>query len=872
VYDWESWLSVLWHQRLQNIPDAPLLLTSLQERVVWKKIAGGFASDPDAIARLALNAWKLLSDFNAHGERGKSWGPGASDPEVFRGWASTFESECRSNRWLSRSNLTSMLAESIREKTIELPPEVLLLGFDRLTPAQQSLANSIRTAGTIVSELGSPPKATPLQLIQARDLRDELTICAWWLRKTLEENPWASVAVIGQGIDEMRGEIDRIFRAILMPGSAGVESNDAMPFEFSMGVPLADVPLVKAALLILRWLVGPLEQPSISWLMISGFLAASDEDLLDMARFDAELRERNRLAPATSLEAFLRYNPPRASPAVRQFRARLQALRLDAQSHRVNLRRRTFPEWISVAEALLRRLQWPGARPLESPEFQARARWERLTAEVAALGFDGARVGWAEFVTLLDRYAAETIFAPESRGAPIQIMGPLESAGQHFGALWFLGLDDLHWPPRGEPNQLLPLWLQRKARMPHATIGEDWALNLAITQRLASSAPECVFSHAVHDETGELRPSTLLNDALQSPPPACSSERLRASLQAPALPQHHRRTEPIEDASSIPWPREIPAGGAEVLKRQSACAFQSFAVSRLGAEELNASERGLTPRDRGNIVHDVMNAFWSKPNPQGTPMSTRSDLLNAKASGSLSGILNFHIAEVFRKRQAPGRDGEWSDAYLQIEQERLRSVLLRWLDYETTRTDFTVEACEKQCDANIDGLQLRLRVDRIDQVEGGRLILDYKTGEVSLAMWKSERPDEPQLPLYAVCGQIDSLRGVLFAQVHAGESFPVGRVEDAQKTVQRDLPKQSGLIKYPLDDGVLSEWTNALRNLADQFLAGEAAVAPKFYPNTCRYCSLASLCRVAETAVPIEAADESAAEENQRIEEDSIDD
>jgi len=872
IHDWESWQSILWQQRLQNIPDAPLLLTPLQERVVWKKIARDVASDSGAVAKLALKAWELLSGFNAHGERNRSWGAAASsDAEVFRGWAFTFDRECRTNRWLSRGSLTSLLAESISQGAIELPPEVLLIGLDRLMPVQQDLIDAARTAGAVVGEFEPLPSPGSQQLVQAIDVRDEIVTCAWWLRRKLEENPAASIAVVVPGAEEIRGEIRRIFRAVLMPESDGIESNEAMPFEFSLGVPLATVPPVKAALLSLRWLVESLDQVAISWLAISGFLAAGGEDLLEMAEFDAELRKRGQLPPEASLEAFLRYSPRLASPAVRQFRSRLRAVRSEAESEGVTSRRRTFPEWIAVTEVLLRLLQWPGARTLASVEFQARARWERLIGEVAALGFDGARVGWPEFVNVLEHYAEETIFAPESRGTPIQIMGPLESAGQNFHALWFLGADDRHWPAISQPNPLLPLWLQRKAGMPHASTNEDWALHLAIVQRLASSAAECVFSHALRDETGDLRTSAVLKEALRSPLRVCSSEQLRATLQVPASLPHRRRAELFEDTSSIPWPTEVPAGGAEILKRQSACAFQSFAMRRLGAEELDKPERGLTPRDRGNIVHEVMSAFWSGPGPGGATLKTRSHLFNAKVNGSLPEILDFHIAEVFRQNRAAYRDSEWSQAYFQVERERLRTVLLQWLDYEITRTEFSVDACEKDSDAEINGLQLRLRVDRIDQVDGGRLILDYKTGNVSPAMWSGERPDDPQLPLYAIHGQVEDLRGVLFAQVRAGETSLIGRAQDAKKTIQRDLPSQSGLVKNPLNEETLSEWTEALRSLADQFLAGDAAVEPKAYPNTCRYCPLPALCRVAETFIPIEAAAEAVAEENEAIEEDSID-
>ena len=128
------------------------------------------------------------------------------------------------------------------------------------------------------------------------------------------------------------------------------------------------------------------------------------------------------------------------------------------------------------------------------------------------------------------------------------------------------------------------------------------------------------------------------------------------------------------------------------------------------------------------------------------------------------------------------------------------------LTHEMERVPFTVEEHEKDFLAQINGLQLNLRVDRIDRVDGGRLILDYKTGKVSPAMWDGERPDEPQLPLYGIHGPVDDLRGVLFAQVRAGDMEFRGRVEDATKTLSKDLDNRSALVSNPLTQEALDEW------------------------------------------------------------------
>ena len=75
--------------------------------------------------------------------------------------------------------------------------------------------------------------------------------------------------------------------------------------------------------------------------------------------------------------------------------------------------------------------------PLQSEDFQLQARWSQLLDSVSELAFDGGKVGYGEFLEVLERQAKQTIFAPESRDAPVQILGPLEAAGLTFDASGF---------------------------------------------------------------------------------------------------------------------------------------------------------------------------------------------------------------------------------------------------------------------------------------------------------------------------------------------------------------------------------------------------------------------------------------------------
>ena len=119
-------------------------------------------------------------------------------------------------------------------------------------------------------------------------------------------------------------------------------------------------------------------------------------------------------------------------------------------------------EWADKIPQLLDAMGWPGQQSRASAEFQAQRRWQQALDTAASLGFDGRRVHWNEFLSILDRTLQEILFAPQSLDAPIQIAGPAESAGLTADAIWFLGADEGSWPAVGSMHPCCPLTFSEK--------------------------------------------------------------------------------------------------------------------------------------------------------------------------------------------------------------------------------------------------------------------------------------------------------------------------------------------------------------------------------------------------------------------------
>ena len=132
----------------------------------------------------------------------------------------------------------------------------------------------------------------------------------------------------------------------------------------------------------------------------------------------------------------------------------------------------------------------------------------------------------------------------------------------------------------------------------------------------------------------------------------------------------------------------------------------------------------------------------------------------------------------------------WDAAYLQVLRDRLQSLLSGWLELEMNRSmPFEVRLSEKDFkDVRVGPLRLDVRMDRIDKVEGGEVLIDYKTGAAEPKEWLTERPDAPQLPLYAIVPRDEPLQGVAFGLVRPGNlrgmkgfGASAGRAADAER-------------------------------------------------------------------------------------------
>jgi ATP-dependent helicase/DNAse subunit B len=171
---------------------------------------------------------------------------------------------------------------------------------------------------------------------------------------------------------------------------------------------------------------------------------------------------------------------------------------------------------------------------------------------------------------------------------------------------------------------------------------------------------------------------------------------------------------------------------------------------------------------------------------------------------------------------------------------------------EKNRPDFKVMSVEQKREVKIGPLELTLRIDRIDQLsDGSHLIIDYKTSKNnSLKYWFTERPDEPQLPLYCITHSAET-GGIAFAEIQA-KTFSLKGISKNALDIKTMIPfHKVNFAENKTWNEQLQSWQHILEKMSHDFYQGVASVDPKNPAETCQYCDLQSLCRIHEKRVKV---------------------
>jgi len=823
---WSAWCRRQWREIVFQKELSTLALNSYQQQWLWQQII-----QASPVAKTLLQTIQTASQASQAYALCKAWCipvfPDATylndDAYAFKSWVLEYEKRLKESDWIDDANLPDSLTEQINKQK-DCDERIALLGFDDITPQQQKLIDALKSKGAEVVEITPDKRNKTVSVGAFADTRAEINSAANWARQILIDEPTASIGIVTPGLKPQRQAFVYGFDEVLNTEQLLGHDEKHKPYTISLGRPLAHYPLIHTALTILSLGKRKIPLNGLSSLLRSAFIKGANHERIERANFDARLREIGEQTLSLTTVFSIETHHCNEHQQCHEFIENLKAFDIHYLSCS---KKQTMHAWAKTFSDLLKQFSWPGERTPNSDEYQTIAAWQDALTQFATLDNVLKPVNYTTALGQLTRIINDISFQPETIETPIQILGTTGAAGMQFDYLWIMGLHDQVWPQVLQPNPFIPLNLQREVKLPHASADKQLALTRQLTDNLVQSARIVVMSYPQHDGDRSLRASPIIQPFIEN------STALNIHYQTDYKKQvldSQQLEKFIDDTAPAIAKGQSVSGGTAIFKDQAACPFRSFARHRLYAKGLETTGIGLSPAERGTLVHNALQYLWQRLKD--------SDNLAQRSDEELVKTINTAVIQAI-KQQIKQQPETFTERFTQLEQQRLVQLLGEWLEIEKDRTAFKVKTTEQWHTVTFNDFKIHLRIDRIDELANGRLIIiDYKTGQARISDWDTDRPNDPQLPFYAITSQ-GEIAALVFARVKRGvlQFVGVAKDDDLIPRVKPDPEKQW--------TDMITDWETVLIQLANEFREGKAAVTPKdIY--ACRYCDLHAFCRIHE--------------------------
>lgn len=833
------WLDQLYIYCAEQMSDFPRLLNSLQEQQLWQQIL-----EQDEHVFLT-DSWSLIKQLQQAWEFVQLWQISETElAEYFQEdylWFLTlcqkFHELCISKNYLTQAQLPSFITEHISHLSKISCHKITLFAFDETSPSFQQLLTALTAFNIDIEYTNITKPAKSINAYAYTDSHAEITAMANWALLQYKSGK-KNIACVVPNLMQNRKLINRIFNDVFFPKHYFGYQKLINPFTITGGHALLEQSTIQTVVAILNICRYQCDFDAINRLLLTPYLSSSISEQTPRALFAAFIREYVFIK--TNLNTIIHYlTKYQDCPEM------LKQLQIMQTFKASSSQKRNINKWIIAISTLLKALGWPGERTLSSHEFQQVSKFTETLNLLSDIDAFHEQISYEEFLDLLIQSLQQQLFQPQAKAAPVQILGLLEAAGQTFDAVWLMDLTNINWPANASPNPFLPVPLQRKYNLPHCSADKELDFALKMQNRLINSCDEMVLSWPETEGETHYSPSTLIIPYINQAP-SLDNEIIQQEISVNLTPENYQL---------LPVIQEQFQADSSLIKKQAECPFQAFAHYRLKAKPLENITFQTNKKMRGILVHQVLQDFWQKHINLTQLKQFEKDLPHICHEQATQTVKKFYHTR-----------GIYSEHFINLEINRIAQLLQNWLYIELERDDFSIYEIEKTHTLFIDKLKLRLRVDRVDQLHDGNLIIiDYKTGMVSERDWISEQFTEPQLPTYCLLFP-NKVVALAFVSLKPDQmrfkGIAVESTELPGMHKQNDISKliNSFIEKYATQDITLTSsktismqemyylqqaWGNKINSVAQDFIQGNNLPQP-INTQVCDFCLRQSLCRVYE--------------------------
>lgn len=800
IYPFNQWLEQLWeHYSVTNSELGFILMTELQSNLIWLDLIKDHALElynTEALAKKIKQAWGYCLAWQID-----------SSAEIFDRNEETafFKSVIEKYKSLtqnkvSQAELLNLFIGFLKKKvSLNLPKTIILAYFDDFTPAQQEFWMHLKQYQPAIEILYFDEEKQPstINRIEVETEKEELECVVNWI-KDKSQSGTKQLGVVVSNLQQIREPLE-----ILLLKHFKKEE-----FNISIGRALDQFSIVNNALSLLSMPSSHISLEQVHLLCHSSFVGKATSEA--MIRSDIFHALQTTTEKMFYIKTFLKaLGDTWLEGALKQLISSLHAPG-----------KQTVSQWSDIFISSLAAIGFPGEQILSSDEYQVYMRFSQALVEFSSLSDGVSYLSKSEAIHLFEWQLKQIIFQPKAHDSKIQFIGFLESLGLQFDALWVMGLSEFQLPQKLNPSAFIPIDLQRENHMPHACEERELSLAKKHIRRLSHSADEIIFSHHFECDGVTVQASPLIVDyplLTIEQPLAFQSERNDNLEFINACEKV-----PVFDIANI-------RGGSYLIKEQAQCPFRAFSKFKLKLPEPRDNIEGLDGLDRGILIHRIMELFWSEVGDQKqlVALYEAEQLESFLATVIDKALINFQKKKPYTFNQS----------FTRLEKKRLKKIIMRYLTLEMDRPPFKVLHIEFESLFIVDELNIKLRVDRIDELENGDwLVIDYKTGNPTISSLFEARLTEPQLPIYALAE--NKIKAVLYAQMQQRAVKNKGISQDELDIKGVKVLEKQQKISWQEQ---CEQWEDAVSLLAKEFIVGEITPTP-VSETLCSNCAYLGLC------------------------------
>ena len=774
----------------KNLLSDCFLLSREQERIVWTNVIAADEAThmrvPEHLARLAQAAWQLKSFWGIKNvaESGRY----SPDVEAFSRWSEAFSQELKKIGAIDRA---SFFLNHVKN------------GSDLLAQGFRSLPEILRSwlcQDQFLYKANNPLDTSSFIGHVFETFEEELHEALLWAQATSAGDPNSRVVIGVESFSRHADEVHRYCSDIFGQTWSDAET----PCSTEYRDVLVSYPAIQVALLVLD--ITPVcKWDVLSELIRHPLLKGAEQERHQRAVFDTRLRDENRHEVDLRM-VIKRLDESSHCPYLLEFFRLIEASFLNKRGTK------SLSHWMSDFNNILKSVGVIGLREKTLFRHDLEIQWERVCDQVTTFDSVTSPVTRREAISLLKRLLEEKSIFDGGRSAGIFIMPAEDTFIVDPTHLWVANVNSRAFVPKSGLSPFLSMREQRQFGLPGANLDQEKISIESTISMLTMLGTERHVSYSKFVGDDELVSCSPFFPIL-----ADRESSVRKRFIAPSWEQSPAKLERFSDFIGPPLElHETLPSGVGIFSDQSACPFRAFAIHRLRAFPVTEPTPGIDFREKGIAVHRILSALWAR-------VKTLSSLRKLSVAERFDCVREIVRKEFKKKYFATPIENE----IFKIEVERLTTLIQIWADFEVGLEPFQVLAQEEKVAVNIFGVPLRVKPDRIDQLENGDVrIIDYKTGSCSYNDWIGPRLSAPQLPIYALYHPLFVARSIAFAHVNLAKP-------DWIQLPVNDLSSAGSWSDW------VARWEQDIKLLAEEILNG-VATPEKGMKDVCVYCEQAA--------------------------------